>query len=222
MCRMGFVSTTSIVDQTKTIRDASNFYSDENPDGFGFAYLHQGRIIYYSKTKESAKQYWMRNPQTRILSHLSLFHDRRASIGSISSSNSHPFVSNQVALAHNGTLHNYEKLRNHLIEKRFNFTSQTDSEILLALWIFYKAKFISKLTEWNVDGKITTIILTLDGLYLYTNNNAMVIYKTKNALMGFSDTRFMGSENAVQIHNKVLYFISGNNIIPMTQNSNTF
>jgi len=222
MCRMGFVSTTSITDHTKIIKDASTFYSDENPDGFGFAYLREGRIIYYSKTKESAKQYWMMNPQTKIISHLSLFHDRKASVGSISSSNSHPFVSNQVALAHNGTLHNYERLKKHLIEKGFNFTSQTDSEILLALWIFYKTKFISKLTEWNVDGKVTTIILTLDGLYLYTNNNAMVVYKTKNSLMGFSDTRFLGSEDATQIRPKVLYFVSGNNITPISQNSNTF
>jgi len=222
MCRMGFVSTTSITDHTKIIKDASSFYSDENPDGFGFAYLREGRIIYYSKTKESAKQYWVRNPQTKIFSYLSLFHDRRASVGSISSSNSHPFVSNQVALAHNGTLHNYEKLKNHLIEKGFNFTSQTDSEILLALWIFYGTKFISILEKWKVDGKITTIILTLEGLYLYTNNNAMVVYKTKNSLIGFSDTRFMGIENATQIHNKVLYFVSGNNIAPVTQNSNTF
>jgi len=222
MCRMGFVSTTSITDHTKTIRDASVFYSDENPDGFGYAYLHEGRIIYYSKTKESAKQYWMRNPQTKIISHLSLFHDRRASVGSISNSNSHPFVSNQVALAHNGTLHNYEKLKNHLIEKGFNFTSQTDSEILLALWIFYGTKFTSILEKWKVDGKITTIILTLDGLYLYTNNNAMVVYKTKDSLMGFSDTRFMGIENATQIHPKVLYFVLGNNITPITKNSNTF
>jgi len=213
MCRMGFVSTTAIVDQTKIVRDASRFYSDENPDGFGFAYLYQNRIIYYSKTRESANQYWARNPQTRIFSHLSLFHDRRASVGSISNSNSHPFVRDEVALAHNGTLHNYEAFKSHLIQKGFVFTSQTDSEILLAAWTFYKGKFINVLKKWGVEGKITTIILTLSGIYLYTNNDAMVVYKTKDSLMGFSDTRFKGVEGASYIHPDVLYFVVGNNIV---------
>jgi len=214
MCRMGFVSTTAIADHTKIIRDASRFYSDENPDGFGFAYLYHNRIIYYSKTRESAKQFWERNSQTRIISNLSLFHDRRASVGSISNSNSHPFVRDEVALAHNGTLHNYEALKSDLIRKGFVFTSQTDSEILLATWIFYKGKFIDVLKKWGVEGKITTIILTLKGIYLYTNNDAMVVYKTKDSLMGFSDTRFNGIEGASYIHPNVLYFVVGNNIVP--------
>ncbi len=209
MCRMGFVSSNAIMDHTLTIKNASKFYSDENPDGFGFAYLKEGRIIFYNKVGESAKEFWLKNPTTRIVSNLALFHDRRASVGSISSINSHPFVYQQIALAHNGTLSNYQDLKQDLIRRGFNFVSQTDSEVLLGVWLYHGIKLPSVLQKWGVQGKVTIIVLTPDGIFLYTNNNAMVVYKFKDQLIGFSDDRILGPTNSMHIRNNVVYHIMG-------------
>jgi len=211
MCRMGFVSSNQVMNHTNTIKNASKFYSDENPDGFGFAYVYQNKVIYYSKNGESAKDFWATN-HVKIVTNRVIFHDRRASVGSISSSNSHPFVYNDIALAHNGTLHNFENLKSMLIQKGFNFVSQTDSEILLALWYFYGIKFTEILRQYNVYGNITILVLTPTAIYTYTNNNAMVVYKYKDQILGFSDTRILGTQNAFALKNNYIYKIVGNDI----------
>lgn len=216
MCRMGFVSSIQPVDHTTTIKNASRFYSNENPDGFGFAYLYNGRIIFYDKSGESARQFWSRmNGSVRIVSNLALFHDRRASVGSITSMNTHPFVQNNVALAHNGTLQNYQKLKEFLISKGFKFASQTDSEVLLGVWYYYTIHFPQVLQKWGVAGSVTTIILTPSGIYLFTNNSAMVVYRYKDQILGFSDDRILGKNNAYHLQNNVLYRVVGNRIQPV-------
>ena len=60
-------------------------------------------------------------------------HTRWATHGVPNETNAHPHFSGDVAVVHNGIIENFRELRDELIAKGFDFTSQTDSEVIAHL-----------------------------------------------------------------------------------------
>ncbi len=87
-------------------------------------------------------------------------HVRWATHGRVSDDNAHPHLDcrSEIALAHNGIIHNYQSLRR-LLANQHRFTSETDTEVICHLMEDYMADGAS------LQGALLGAITQLEGSY---------------------------------------------------------
>ncbi|MDR0877381.1 MAG: glutamine--fructose-6-phosphate transaminase (isomerizing) [Treponema sp.] len=94
-------------------------------------------------------------------------HTRWATHGEPSDTNAHPQVdvSGKIAVVHNGIIENYARLRDWLIERGVQFTSETDTEIIANLISYhYKGDLLQAVLDavGRLDGSWALVVISVD------------------------------------------------------------
>ncbi|MDA8541590.1 glutamine--fructose-6-phosphate transaminase (isomerizing) [Gammaproteobacteria bacterium] len=164
-------------------------------DSAGIA-LHQENSIAHLRTVGKVQLLEEKMIAEKPKSKLGIAHTRWATHGEPSEANAHPHKSkDSVYIVHNGIIENYVELRESLIAEGYDFTSQTDSELIAHLLDL----FINK-----GNSMIDAIYLAkekLDGAYaiaaidLKDNSNLVVARNKSPLLIGLgTDEMFAASD----------------------------
>jgi len=118
-------------------------------DGWGIAFYHNTVPEVERRSTAAHQDLHFSNTAERIFSQTVVAHVRHATIGATSDANSHPFVWNRWAFAHNGTVQGFDTIRNGLEQEteprlQAHRRGHTDSEQLF-LWL------LSRIEEAGID-----------------------------------------------------------------------
>ena len=138
---------------------------------------------------------------------LGIGHTRWATHGEPNETNSHPHQVGDITIVHNGIIENYKELKEELINKGYNFKSETDTEVACALIDYYyqKDKDIKKALSNFIDKvkgayALGIIVKGNDKLYSIRKDCPLIIGKGKVGNLIASDIL------AISEHvNKILY-----------------
>ncbi|MDR1590650.1 MAG: glutamine--fructose-6-phosphate transaminase (isomerizing) [Puniceicoccales bacterium] len=110
-------------------------------DSAGIAVLDKGAICTLKRVGKVAE---LAKAQTKFShrSHIGIGHTRWATHGNVSERNAHPHLSDgsSFAVVHNGIIENYLQIKTFLSEKKYCFTSDTDTEVLANLIDYHYQK----------------------------------------------------------------------------------
>jgi glucosamine--fructose-6-phosphate aminotransferase (isomerizing) len=119
-------------------------------------------------------------------------HTRWATHGRPSDINAHPHTSGEIAIVHNGIIENYLDLRDLLTEMGYEFSSETDSEVLAHLiHFYYKGDLMAATVKAldHVEGSYAVAVLAASSPYLVCarKDSPLVLGKGESAVYVASD-----------------------------------
>ena len=119
--------------------------SDRHPDGWGVAYYNAGAPHVIKSVSSAQVDHLFRRVSGIVASETVLAHLRKATQGSLSIINTHPFQFGRWVFVHNGNIGKFDELRDELVARvppvlRRYILGDTDSEVLFYLLLGHMAK----------------------------------------------------------------------------------
>ena len=181
-------------------------------DSWGIASKHNSKIDLVRKVGKignvSLENLKLKNSNTAIA------HTRWATHGSVTERNAHPHLSNnkKIAVVHNGIIENYQELRNCLIEKGFEFKSETDTEVIPNLIEYFEKEnnfeeAVKKALK-RLEGSYTVVIMDSDSDKLIAARNGSPL------VIGIDDNEYFVASDvpAFLEHTKDVIYLKDNEI----------
>lgn len=131
MC--GIVAAASYRDVVPMLLEGLRRLEYRGYDSCGVATLDNG-VLKRARTVSRVHELTERVAEDEVKGNVGIAHTRWATHGAPEVCNAHPHVSrNHIALVHNGIIENHEEIRRELQAKGYEFTSQTDTEVIAHL-----------------------------------------------------------------------------------------
>ena len=206
-------------------------------DSAGIAYISKGKIKTLKEKGKIINLEKLLNFDEEA--YLGIGHTRWATHGVANKINAHPHSVGKFTIVHNGIIENYNELKEELINKGYNFKSETDTEIACAkIDEIYKQekdilKTLSKATK-VFRGSYALGIICIDepnSLYAIRNTSPLIVAKSNEgnfiasdvpAILKFTNKYFLldDLEIAKITMDKVTFY--NQDLIPIDKNINTF
>ncbi len=147
-----------------------------------------------------------------------LGHTRWATSGSVTQTNAHPHLSNnkQILVVHNGIIENFQELKEFLMQKKINFYSQTDTEIIPNLIQYYLSQNNSfkesvRKTMQRLEGSSAFVAINEKGEMAGARDGSpLVLGKNNNDFFAASDVpAFLNHTNqAIYLNDGQMFHIN--------------
>lgn len=145
-------------------------------------------------------------------------HTRWATHGEVNDINAHPHSSRSgdIAIVHNGIIENYTALREKLREDGYEFTTETDSEVI--------AHLIESLYDGDLERAVKQSVLLLKGTYgivAMHNDHPDLLIGARNGsplVLGIGDDEmFLASDvTAIIAHTKQVVYVEDGEVVRVT------
>ena len=155
---------------------------------------------------------------------LGIGHTRWATHGEPSDVNAHPHMNKDgsIVVVHNGIIENYLKLKNRLIEKGYEFISDTDTEVVAHMLDNYydgnPLRTIAKVMH-RMEGSYAIGIIFNDHpdeLYAVRKDSPLIVGKAEDGNLIASDVP------AILKYTRDVYFIENEEIVKLTEDNIEF
>ena len=157
----------------------------------------------------------------KIQGTMGIGHTRWATHGEPSDINSHPHVSSsgRFAVVHNGIIENYIPLKKKLMEKGFEFVSETDTEVVAHLFeYYYDGDMVDALIKviQRVDGSYALGILSADD-----PDRFVAVRKASPLIIGLGEhENFIASDvTAILKHTRNIYYLEDDEIVVLSKDN---
>ena len=181
-------------------------------DSAGIA-LHQENSIAHLRTVGKVQLLEEKMISEKPKSKLGIAHTRWATHGEPSEANAHPHKSKDfVYIVHNGIIENYVELRESLIADGYDFTSQTDSELIAHLLDFFINKGNSMIDAMYLAKEKLDGAYAIAAINLNDNSNLVVARNKSPLLIGLgTDEMFAASDPLAiaQLTNNFIFLEDG-------------
>ncbi|NQZ75058.1 MAG: glutamine--fructose-6-phosphate transaminase (isomerizing) [Ekhidna sp.] len=179
-------------------------------DSAGVALIENGSIGSYKKQGKVGDLEKVLQGQ-KVSSSIGIGHTRWATHGEPNDVNAHPHVSNNgnLAIIHNGIIENYGSLKEDLISKGFEFSSDTDTEVLINF-----IEYIQSSDNLTLEDALRVALSQVVGAYAIaiiskdTPNKLVAARKGSPMVLGLGKGEFFLASDAtpiIEYTNEVIY-----------------